>query len=132
MITDMMVDRRLPRPAVSVQQMAGTLDGYVSSSKSTPVCIATSQPIIDRESTFVGAIYKATSIAQAQEAIRYHTDVVHGRKPASHQIAAWRCMVLKPDRTGLQGADDDFEVKSGSQDDGENHGGENGAEDHGE
>jgi len=103
--------------------MAGTLDGYVSSSKSPPVCIATSQPIIDRESPFVGAIYKATSIAQAQEAIRYHTDVVHGRKPASHQIAAWRCMVLKPGRTGLQGADDDFEVKSGSQDDGENHGG---------
>lgn len=103
--------------------MAGTLDGYVTSSKSPPVCLATSQPITDRESTFVGSIYKASSIAQAQEAIRYHTDVVNGRNKASHEIAAWRCMALKPGRTGLQGADDDFEVKSGVQDDGENHGG---------
>ncbi|KLO18942.1 ribosomal protein S5 domain 2-like protein [Schizopora paradoxa] len=103
--------------------MAGTLDGYVTSSKSPPICVATSQTITDRESTFVGSIYKAASIAQAQEAIRYHTEVVNGRNKASHEIAAWRCMVLKPGRTGLQGADDDFEVKSGAQDDGENHGG---------
>lgn len=32
-------------------------------------------------------------------------------------------MVLKPGRTRLQNAEDDFEVKSGSQDDGENYGG---------
>ena len=106
-----MIDRRPPTSypfvqlTTSTNLMAGTLDGYVTSSKSPPVCVATSQSITDRESIFIGSIYKAASIAQAQEAIRYHTEVVHGRNKASHEIAAWRCMVLKPGRTGLQGAE---------------------------
>ncbi|KAI0717470.1 ribosomal protein S5 domain 2-type protein, partial [Fomitopsis betulina] len=81
-------------------------------------CIATSQEVRDRGSIFVAKIYAVSSV---QDAHRIHAHVkhtVHGAKPASHEVSAWRCMVLKHGKTGL-GGPDDFEVRTGSLDDGE-------------
>ena len=93
-----------------------TLDAFVDRKKPLPESLATSQEIRDRSSTFTGNIFRATTPAEAQKAVTHLRRVVHGSKPASHEIAAWRCMVLKPGKTGLSG-DDDFEVQEGSDDD---------------
>lgn len=42
----------------------------------------------------------------------------HAKRPPAHEIAAWRFMALKPGMTGL-GGEDDFEVVSAYDDDGE-------------
>ncbi|KDQ55249.1 hypothetical protein JAAARDRAFT_134366 [Jaapia argillacea MUCL 33604] len=99
-----------------------TLDPFVRSSRSIPKVLATSQEIRDRSSTFVGTIYRAATEAEARSIVKHHRHVVHGAKPASHEITAWRCMVLKEGKSGLEGPDD-FEVRSGSDDDGEKYGG---------
>lgn len=99
-----------------------TLESFVTFSKPPRKAIATSQEIRDRSSLFVGAIYRATSSSEAQDAIRQHTQVVHGANKASHEMRAWRYMALKKGRDGL-GGEDDFEVKCGSDDDGEDGGG---------
>ncbi|KAH9920929.1 uncharacterized protein B0H18DRAFT_1086273 [Fomitopsis serialis] len=51
-------------------------------------CIATSQDVRDRGSIFAHAVHAHVK------------NVVHGSKPATHEVAAWRCMVLKPGRAG--------------------------------
>ena len=96
-----------------------TLDNFVISSKPLPRAMATSQLVRDRGSIFEAAIYRSSSASEVQSVIRQHTEVVHGEKKASHEIAAWRYMSLKHGKDGL-GGPDDFEVKSGSRDDGEN------------
>ncbi|KAA1470532.1 ribosomal protein S5 domain 2-like protein [Dentipellis sp. KUC8613] len=98
------------------------LDAFVNRTKPLPVSLSTSQEIRDRASTFVGNIYRARTLAEARAAINYLSRVVHGSKPASHEIAAWRCMSLKAGKTGLDG-EDDFEVIEGSEDDGEGRAG---------
>ncbi|EIN06578.1 ribosomal protein S5 domain 2-like protein, partial [Punctularia strigosozonata HHB-11173 SS5] len=104
--------------------MSGNLDSFVSSSRPPPAASATSQEIRDRSSTFVATIYRASSPRLAREAINHHKNVVHASKPASHEIAAWRCMVLKPGKTGLsESIEDDFELSTGWDDDGERFGG---------
>jgi putative IMPACT (imprinted ancient) family translation regulator len=85
--------------------------------------IATSQEIRDRGSTFVANVYRASTPQASRTAINHLKHVVHGPKRATHEIAAWRCMVLKKDQTGLRGPED-FELKTGSDDDGEKWGGE--------
>jgi len=100
-----------------------TLERFVSFSKPVPKAVATSQEITDRDSVFAAAIYRASNATEAQDAIRQHTNVVHGQNKASHEMTAWRCMALKPGRDGL-GGPDDFQVQSGSQDDGEDYGGQ--------
>lgn len=92
-----------------------TLDSFLGlpPSQLNLECIATSQEVRDRGSIFVAKI--------VQDAHRIHAHVkhtVHGAKPASHEVSAWRCMVLKHGKTGL-GGPDDFEVRTGSLDDGE-------------
>ncbi|KAG5647099.1 hypothetical protein DXG03_001470 [Asterophora parasitica] len=99
------------------------LDGYITSSRPPQEPLATSQEIHDRGSNFIGNLYPATSVSEARVRINHLRDVVHHNKPASHEIAAWRCMVLKHGRTGLGGLDD-FELIVGSQDDGEKWAGE--------
>jgi putative IMPACT (imprinted ancient) family translation regulator len=94
------------------------LDSFIHHTRPQPKPIATSPEIRDRGSTFVANIYKATTPSSAQLAIQHLKNVEHHAKPASHEISAWRCMVLKDGRSGLEGTDD-FEVKSGSDDDGE-------------
>ncbi|KZT69636.1 ribosomal protein S5 domain 2-like protein [Daedalea quercina L-15889] len=85
-------------------------------------CIATSQEIRDRGSTFAAKIYAAASVKDAHAVHAHVKNTVHGAKPATHEVAAWRCMVLKPGKTGL-GGPDDFELRTGSVDDGEQHAG---------
>jgi hypothetical protein len=94
----------------------GNLDSFIVSARPQPQSLATSQEIRDRGSLFVATIYAASSPTQAAGCIAHLTNV-HAQKPASHEIHAWRCMVLKDGRTGL-GGPDDFEVREGSADDG--------------
>src|SRR5882762_7467985 len=100
------------------------LDSFIKSSRPPPKSMASSQDIRDRGSTFGATIFRAASPADARSCINHVRHVLHAPKPnsrgpASHEIAAWRCMVLKHSRTGLAG-DDDFEMRTGSEDDGEN------------
>lgn len=98
------------------------LDSFVTSSRPPPKSLATSQEIRDRGSTFVGHVFSAASPEEARRAVRHLKHVTHGNRPASHEIAAWRCMVLKAGKTGL-GGPDDFEVVSGYDDDEEQYAG---------
>ncbi|KAM6502517.1 Ribosomal protein S5 domain 2-type fold [Amanita muscaria] len=95
-----------------------TLDSFVKSSRPPPEPVLTSQEVRDRGSLFVAHLYRASSVVEAQKCIKHLKHVVHGSKRATHEIAAWRCMVLKPGSTGLSGPDD-FELKSGYDEDGE-------------
>jgi len=95
----------------------GNLDSFITSGRPPPQPLATSQEIRDRGSLFVATIYAASSPAQAAGCIAHLSNVVHAQKPASHEMNAWRCMVLKAGCTGL-GGPDDFEVREGSADDG--------------
>ncbi|CAA7262474.1 unnamed protein product [Cyclocybe aegerita] len=101
-----------------MSQPDGTLEGFITSKKPQPEPLATSQEVRDRGSIFVGNIYRATTPDEAQTRVRHLKHFVHRSRKATHEIAAWRCMVLKPGRTGLDGPDD-FELKQGSKDDGE-------------
>jgi len=95
-----------------------TLDSFVKSTRPRPKSLATSQEVRDRGSTFVANVYRATTPEEARTAVNHLKHVVHGSKLASHEIAAWRYMVLKHGRSGL-GGPDDFELKTGSDEDGE-------------
>ncbi|KAJ7188650.1 ribosomal protein S5 domain 2-type protein [Mycena filopes] len=101
---------------------SGNLNSFIVSARPQPQSIANSQEIRDRGSLFVATIYPATSPALAAAAIA-HLKTVHAQKPASHEMSAFRCMVLKAGATGLSGPDD-FELREGSADDGERWGGE--------
>lgn len=98
------------------------LENFLKFAKPPPKALATSQEIRDRGSTFVASLYRVNSPAEARSAINQIKNVEHAANPASHEMAAWRCMVLKHGRDGL-GGPEDFEVQSGSDDDGENWGG---------
>jgi len=113
--------RYMATPASKIansESRTASLDGYMISSRPSQEPLATSQEIRDRGSTFVANLYSATSPSEARARINYLRDVVHRTKPATHEIAAWRCMVLRQGRTGL-GGPDDFELNAGSTDDGE-------------
>ena len=97
------------------------LESFVHSSKRFPSPVCTSQEITDRNSVFVANVFRASSESEARKAVAHLRNVIHASKRASHELFAWRCMVLKPGKTGL-GGPDDFEVKSGSEDDGERYG----------
>ena len=100
------------------QELDGSLDAFVTSKRPQPEPVATSQEVRDRGSIFVANIYQATSPALAQARVNHLKHVVHRSRKATHEISAWRCMVLKPGRTGL-GDPDDFEISQGKKDDGE-------------
>ena len=102
--------------------MTLNLDAFVSHSKPPPGPVATSAEIRDRGTIFVAVIYRCTSPASAEKLRKHHGLVVHAKKPATHEMAAWRCMCLKKGKTGL-GGEDDFEVTGGKKNDGEDGGG---------
>ncbi|EPT00411.1 hypothetical protein FOMPIDRAFT_1122786 [Fomitopsis schrenkii] len=97
-----------------------TLDSFLELPPShlTLECIATSQEVRDRGSIFVAKIYAVSSVKDAHRIHAHVKHTVHGAKPAPHEVVAWRCMVLKPGKNGL-GGPDDFELRTGSVDDGE-------------
>ncbi|KAG6813519.1 hypothetical protein H0H92_010224 [Tricholoma furcatifolium] len=96
------------------------LDLYIKNSR--PVQehspLVTSQEIRDRGSTFVANIFPATSPVEARLKVTHLKDVIHKTNPATHEMAAWRCMSLKSGCNGL-GGPDDFELSAGHIDDGE-------------
>ena len=100
--------------------MSSTLDTFISHSKTPPKAIATSQEIRDRGSIFVAVIYRASSPGDAKDAVTHHRNVVHGEKKATHEMYAYRVMALKRGHDGL-GGEDDFEVQSHNDDDGETY-----------
>ena len=98
------------------------LHSYLQPSKPYPQPICTSQEIRDRGSIFVANIFRTTSEDEARKAVAHLRNVIHGSHRATHEMYAWRCMVLKAGKTGLAGPDD-FQVESGCEDDGERYGG---------
>ncbi|KAH7906640.1 ribosomal protein S5 domain 2-type protein [Hygrophoropsis aurantiaca] len=96
---------------------SSNLDSFVHGSHPPHTSVFTSQEIRDRGSAFIGNIYRANTPEDAKSIVQYHKLVVHSGKPA-YEICAWRCMVLKHGKTGLSGPDD-FELKTGFNDDGE-------------
>lgn len=100
------------------QELDGSLDAFVTSKRPKPEPVATSQEIRDRGSIFVANIYQASTPEAAKARLLHLKHTVHRAKKATHEISAWRCMTLKPGRTGLEGPDD-FELVQGSKDDGE-------------
>ncbi|EKM56633.1 uncharacterized protein PHACADRAFT_253859 [Phanerochaete carnosa HHB-10118-sp] len=99
-----------------------TLDSFVRTSKPPPAPLGTSQEVRDRGSIFVANAFRAGSEEEARRAVSYLKRVTHGQKRATHEMYAWRCMVVKQGKTGL-GGEDDFEVKQGNEDDGKKLGG---------
>jgi len=73
------------------------LSSFIVSKRPQPEPLATSQEIRDRGSIFVANIFSATTPDEAKARVEYVKHLVHRSKPASHEIAAWRCMVLKKD-----------------------------------
>ena len=100
------------------QDLDGSLDAFITSKRPQPEPVATSQEIRDRGSIFIANIYQASTPEQAKARLNHLKHVVHRARKATHEISAWRCMVLKQGRTGL-GGPDDFELLQGSKDDGE-------------
>jgi len=98
--------------------LMSNLDEFITHKLPLPEPLATSAEIQDRQSTFLAYIFKASTPKQARDAHSHVRCVIHAKRPATHEIMAWRCMVLKDGRTGLRG-DDDFKVEEGSEDDGE-------------
>lgn len=96
------------------------LESFVRSSKPFPRPVCTSQEITDRNSVFVANILRAATEDEARKAVAHLRNVIHASKPASHEMSAWRCMILKHEKTGL-GGPDDFELKTGNEDDGEQY-----------
>ncbi|KAF9565613.1 ribosomal protein S5 domain 2-like protein [Agrocybe pediades] len=100
------------------RELDGSLDAFISTPRAHPEPISTSQEIRDRGSIFVANIYKATTPEEALARMKHLKYTVHRTRKATHEITAWRCMVLKSGKTGLEGPDD-FELVQGSKDDGE-------------
>lgn len=105
--------RHVPR-----RDMANNLDTFVKHKLPLPEPLAISSEILDRQSTFVAYIFRASTPAKARSIHSHVRQIIHAKRPASHEIMAWRCKVLKEGRTGLRG-DDDFKIEEGSEDDGE-------------
>ena len=95
----------------------GTLDTFITTKSLRPEPIA-SQEVRDRGSIFIGNICRATTLEDVKAQINHLKYYVHRQRKATHEIAAWRLMVLKAGKTGLDGPDD-FELTQGSKDDGE-------------
>lgn len=96
----------------------GTLDTFIINKALQPEPIASSQEIRDRGSIFIGNIYRATTPEDVKARVNHLKHFVHRQRKATHEIAAWRLMVLKAGKTGLEGPGD-FELLQGSKDDGE-------------
>jgi len=96
----------------------GTLDTFIVGKSSRPEPVATSQEIRDRGSLFVANLYRATTPEEAKAFINHLKYYVHRERKATHEISAWKMMVLKTGKTGCE-SPADFELVQGSKDDGE-------------
>lgn len=103
------------------------LDGWLSISQneavSTPAPtgpISTSREISDRGSSFIAHAATCTSAEEAKRFQRYMREC-HRADPADHEMMGWRALSVKKGRSGI--SEDDFEVATGADDDGEKNGG---------
>lgn len=96
----------------------GNLDTFILNKSPRPDPLATSQEIRDRGSLFVANLYRATTPEEAKALVNHLKYYVHRDRKATHEISAWRMMVLKTGKTGFEGPED-FELVQGSKDDGE-------------
>ncbi|GAA5956639.1 hypothetical protein JCM8115_000632 [Rhodotorula mucilaginosa] len=88
-----------------------------------PQPVVASDPITDRQSTFVAHAAPCSNHTQAHTLQNYIRNLRSGTHPVecSHEILAWRCLSLKPGKTGL-GSENDFKVMIDGDDDGEKGG----------
>jgi hypothetical protein len=102
-----------------------SLDSFItaSSTRPSPTLLASSQEIRDRASLFVAHLFRACSLNDARAAQQYAARLHKSSTKPSHAMYAWRAMVLRPGRTGLDG-EEDFTLEEGKEDDGEKWGGE--------
>ncbi|KAF8314516.1 ribosomal protein S5 domain 2-like protein [Clavulina sp. PMI_390] len=98
------------------------LESFVTFSRPPPAPIFASAPIDDRDSTFIAYIFRVSSQSQISSSVTQLRKVLHAKNPASHEMHAYRLMSLKAGRDGLKGPDD-FELRTGMDDDGEKYGG---------
>ncbi|GJN94405.1 hypothetical protein Rhopal_007485-T1 [Rhodotorula paludigena] len=88
-----------------------------------PAPLVSSDPLTDRQSTFIAHACPATNRTHAQT-LQTH---IRGLRTASHpcemthEMLAWRCLALKPGKSGLE-SEDDWRVETGQDDDGEKGG----------
>ncbi|GAA5985613.1 hypothetical protein JCM10908_007042 [Rhodotorula pacifica] len=88
-----------------------------------PQPIVASDPITDRQSTFVAHAAPCSNHTQAHTLQNHIRSLRTGTHPVecSHEILGWRCLTLRPGRTGLD-SEDDFKVVIDGDDDGEKGG----------
>ncbi|KAH9050964.1 ribosomal protein S5 domain 2-like protein [Lactarius deliciosus] len=99
--------------------MSNNLDAFVTHKLPLPEPLATSTEILGPPNLPLWHIFSGQPPPRQARSIHSHVrQVLHAKRPASHEIMSWRCMVLKEGRTGLRG-DDDFKIEEGSEDDGE-------------
>ncbi|BGP51783.1 hypothetical protein JCM10450v2_007739 [Rhodotorula kratochvilovae] len=102
---------------------SGTLGSYFPSltgPAQPPSPVLASDPLTDRASTFVAHAAPCTNRVQAQT-LQTHVRALRNRDhpvECSHEVLGWRCMALKPGRSGLE-SEDDWKVEGGADDDGE-------------
>ncbi|GAA6057101.1 hypothetical protein JCM3770_002081 [Rhodotorula araucariae] len=85
-----------------------------------PAPLVASDPVTDRASTFVAHAAPCTNRVQAQT-LQAHVGALRNKDhpvECSHEILAWRCMALRPGRTGVD-SEDDWRAEGGADDDGE-------------
>ena len=99
--------------------------------------IHTSQPITDRGSTFLATIHKCTSPSEARATQSWvkrcgHLQTTNSKEvelrqrlgKASHDIAAWRCLLPSPNSTTTTDNEIPFVLSESHLDDGETHAGQ--------
>lgn len=102
-----------------------------------PALITSSEPIVDKDSIFLSLTFPL-SIPPTSYQLRtltstYLSPPLHPKLPPvtqkgkgvqpTHRMYAWRCLVLKRGKDGT-GGEGDYELKEGSDDDGEKYGGD--------
>ncbi|BGP03598.1 hypothetical protein RTBOTA2_006369 [Rhodotorula toruloides] len=88
-----------------------------------PSPLVSSDPLTDRSSTFIAHAAPCTNHTQAQTLQNYVRNLRSTTHPVecTHEIMAYRCMGLKPGKTGLE-SEDDWKVEINGDDDGEKGG----------
>lgn len=106
------------QPKTQPRQMSKGSEG-ISPSKSTIRPVFKSEPLQIKDSTFQARLFSLESPSQITKILAY----MRRQYPDfQHHMSGWRCLVLKPGMTGLEG-EEAFEVQQGWDDDGEKGGG---------
>ncbi|CDZ96480.1 Uncharacterized conserved protein [Phaffia rhodozyma] len=130
-----------PRTSEALNPAQPSLDSWlsipptVSELHPDPALITYSDPIFDKDSIFISLTFPITSpptTYQIRSLIKQYMSPPHHPKlpkvlqrgdgvSPTHRMYAWKCLVLKKGRDGT-GGEVDYEVREGSDDDGEKYG----------